>query len=266
MKTFRRISLLMLPYLALAFSACSAEKEVVESDDGSDVLTADLEANPSQTTYESTLEETDEVEDDSPAQSEPSPNSDGLDGFAIKAITAKGSGCPEDSVAINISEDQKAFTVTFGDFGIEVGPGVARSKKSCRLTLKLDVPKGWQYSVASFNHRGFIALDEGVEALHATRYFFKGKGKGGGFRHQEVGEIAKDFVYTDKVGILSAQLSHEWSDCVGKRNLQIDTAIQLKNSDPELFPDATGIFSNDSVDGEIRQVFGLNWRRCKKSQ
>lgn len=184
-------------------------------------------------------------------------------GFAIKAVATQGEGCPSDSTAVNISEDKKAFTITFSKFETSLEAGAKKSEIACRLSLSMDVPVGWQYAVASFNYRGFMALDEGIEALHSTRYFFTGKGKGGGFRHKEVGEISKDFVYTDKVDILTAVLSREWSACSGSRDLNIDTAIRLRNTNLKQFPTATALFSNDSIDGELKQEFGLSWRRCR---
>lgn len=261
MKLSRRALSIVLPSLTLALSACNANKmSQSEKEEVEEVLTADLGQNPS--AYEATDTGNTPGSGDATANEPASSPSEAPAGFAIKAIKTQGSGCPEESVAINISEDRKAFTVSFSQFAIELAAGEKSVQNSCRLTLKLDVPVGWQYSVASFNHRGFVTLDEGVEALHATRYFFKGRGKGGGFRHRETGPIAKDFVYTDSIGILTTVFSREWSDCVGKRDFMIDTAIQLKNSNLKKFPTATGLLSNDNADGEFRQDFGLTWRRC----
>lgn len=261
MKISRRALAFVLSSLTLAHNACSPDKADQNSEEQAEVeevLSADLGKNPSN--FQATENEADEGES---SDGEPSSSpSQAPAGFAIKAIKTQGPGCPEESVATNISDDRKAFTVSFSQFAIELPAGEKRVRNSCRLTLKLDVPVGWQYSVASFNHRGFLALDEGIEAIHATRYFFKGRGKGGGFRHTEIGEIAKDFVYTDSVGILTSVFSREWSDCVGRRDFIIDTAIQLKNKNPRKFPNATGILSNDNADGEFRQYFGLTWRRC----
>ncbi|RYZ60248.1 MAG: DUF4360 domain-containing protein [Proteobacteria bacterium] len=235
-----------------------------------EVLDGDLAANPSlpeipEVKIPDVLDEEEEEtapvaeEDNTPVDSTPAVPK----GFAIKAIASQGDGCPSDSTAINISEDKKAFTITFSQFQASLEAGTKKSEIACRLSLSLEVPVGWQYAVASFNYRGFLALDEGVEALHSTRYFFTGKGKGGGFRHREVGEISKDFVYSDKVDILTAVLSREWSACTGSRDLNIDTAIRLRNTDLKKYPNASGLFSNDSTDGELSQEFGLTWRRCR---
>ncbi|MBC7658402.1 MAG: DUF4360 domain-containing protein [Chitinophagaceae bacterium] len=183
-------------------------------------------------------------------------------GFAIEVIKAEGAGCPSGSFASNISPDKQAFTVTFSQFGTELVAGTKKSVKSCRVSLTTNVPEGWQYSVASFNFRGFLTIDEGVESLHATRYYFNKCGRSGGFKHQEVGPLTKDFVYTDMIGILTSTISHEWSACNGKSDLRIDTALRLRNTSVKKFPEAVGIISNDSVDGEITQKFGLSWRKC----
>ena len=101
------------------------------------------------------------------------------DPVTIKDITANGSGCPLGTVAQNISEDKQAFTLTFSEFVAETGPDTlsSQARKNCVVTLTLKVPVGWQYSVGSFNYRGFMGLDEGIKATHSTTYFFQGQPK-----------------------------------------------------------------------------------------
>lgn len=182
------------------------------------------------------------------------------DPVIIKKITTNGTGCPLGTVASNISEDKQAFTLTFSEFVAEAGPGLAPSagRKNCILTATLGVPVGWQYSIGSFYYRGFMALDQGIRATHSTSYFFAGVGRTGTFSSTKDGAYSSDYVYSDKVGLESVN----WSDCNAERDLNINTSIRVSNTNSTKYPTAQGLITNDSIDGEIKQVFGLSWRKC----
>lgn len=179
----------------------------------------------------------------------------------INKINVKGSGCPDSStVGVNIADDKQAFTVTFSEFAAETGPGIplSASRKNCVLTLALDVPAGWQFSIGNFYYRGFIQLDPAVKAEHTTSYFFEGQGRTGSFSSTTHGPFANEYVYQDVVGIASAI----WSPCSVKRALNINASVRVYNSDKVRYPNSQGFITNDSIDGEIHQVWGLTWRRC----
>lgn len=182
----------------------------------------------------------------------------------IKSIKLNGTGCPMGSVAQNISEDKQAFTLTFSEFVAETGPGLSPSnaRKNCVVTATLNVPVGWQYSIGSFYYRGYMGLDEGIVATHSTTYFFEGQGRTGRFQSTKEGPLAEDFIFTDKIGLSSAVMPDTWSDCSKQRALNINTSIRVSNVDSASYPNAQGLITNDSIDGEIKQVFGLTWRRC----
>ncbi|MBC7530200.1 MAG: DUF4360 domain-containing protein [Oligoflexus sp.] len=181
----------------------------------------------------------------------------------IKKITAAGTGCPDASTySTNISPDNQAFTVTFSDFIAEVGAGIPLSagRKNCSLTLDLQIPNGWQFSIATFNYRGFMDLGDKVQAEHTTSYFFQGQ-PSGTFQAKEVGPKSKDFVYTEKLGLTSVYIPNVWSPCNISRALTINPSIRVSKM-AGAKAGAQGLITNDSVDGEIKQVFGMVWRRC----
>jgi hypothetical protein len=180
--------------------------------------------------------------------------------ITIKKIQYNGTGCPLGTVAKNVSEDKTAFTLTFSEFVAEAGPGIPLSagRKNCVATLVLDVPAGWQYSIASFYYRGFMALDKGMKAEHSASYFIEGQGKTGTFASQKSGPFENDYVYNDNIGIIS----DVWSPCGVERALNINASIRVSNTDSRKYPNAQGLITNDSIDGQITQVWGLTWRRC----
>jgi hypothetical protein len=183
----------------------------------------------------------------------------------IKSIKVNGTGCPLGTVAQNISEDKQAFTLTFSEFVAETGPGLSptAARKNCVVTATLKVPVGWQYSIGSFFYRGYMGLDEGIRAVHSTSYFFEGQGRTGTFSATKEGPLAQDFLFTDKIGLSSAVMPDTWSECSKERALNINTSIRVSNKNSANYPNAQGLITNDSIDGEITQVFGLTWRRCR---
>ncbi|WP_176736789.1 DUF4360 domain-containing protein [Oligoflexus tunisiensis] len=180
--------------------------------------------------------------------------------ITIENIQYNGSGCPFGTVAQNVSDDKQAFTLTFSEFFAEAGPDVslAQGRKNCIATVTLHIPAGWQYSVADFYYRGFMQLDEGIKAEHSVDYSFEGQGRTSRFESIMNGPYESDYVYSDSVGISSTV----WSPCGVSRALNLNTKIRVSNSNKRNFPDARGFITNDSVDGQITQVFGLTWRPC----
>ncbi len=189
----------------------------------------------------------------------------------IKNIVAMGSGCKTtDSYATNISEDGQAFTITFSEFAAQLGDGISplENRKNCSINLDLEVPSGWQFSVATFNYRGYLDQSAGVEARHSTSYFFQGADGSkpentGRFERVQRGEASGEFVLTDKIGLTSVYIPNTWSPCNTSRILTLNPSISLR----KLKPTSKGeyaMMTNDSVDGEIKQEFGFVWRKCTK--
>jgi hypothetical protein len=182
----------------------------------------------------------------------------------IKSIEPKGTGCPtKQSVSTNISSDGKAFTVTFSQFEAAIGNGLepTAARKNCSLLATLDVPAGWQFSIATFNYRGYMQLDYGIKATHATQYWFQGETDTGYVKAEVSGPAARDFIYSDKVGLSSVYIPDRWSPCNKSRALVINPSVSLRKL-PGADANAQGYIANDSVDGDVDNVFGLVWRRC----
>ncbi len=179
----------------------------------------------------------------------------------IDNISFKGTGCSDASTAsVNVAPDKQAFTVSFSEFIAEAGPGIPASanRKNCNLTLDLDIPAGWQFSIVDFNFRGFVNLDAGVNAEHSATYFLQGDPQQLKFSSVSKGSFTQDYVYTDKVGVGSVV----WSACGAKRALSVNTAIRVWNTDKVKFPTAAGLITNDTIDGQIVQKYGITWRQC----
>ncbi|NRA62860.1 MAG: DUF4360 domain-containing protein [Pseudobacteriovorax sp.] len=181
--------------------------------------------------------------------------------ISIVDINHNGSGCPLGTVAENVSDDKQAFTVTFSDYIAEAGPGLTPrdGRKNCQLTLTLNVPQGWQFSIASFDYRGFAFLDRGVKADYRTSYYFQGDRATETVTRTAWGYYDDNFQFREELGLASAV----WSPCGAERALNINTAISVRNTNKRRNPDAEGVIGTDSIDGQIQQIWGISWRRCR---
>ncbi|HYX39017.1 MAG TPA: DUF4360 domain-containing protein [Oligoflexus sp.] len=178
----------------------------------------------------------------------------------ITMVSVNGSGCPKDSVQTNIAKDRLSFSLNFWDYLAEVKPGSTPSsqRKFCQISVDLDVPTGWRFAVAGFDYRGYIKLDEGIEAAHNTEYYIQGTGmQGNSVTNSKKGPQDNAFFYQQQVKIAD----QVWSSCEKQRTMQIKLKMQVTNTDPNRFPNAEGTIGTDSVEGSF-QKWKLSWSRC----
>ncbi len=199
---------------------------------------------------------------DAPLPSAPLPSGIDLNQIYIKGITVNGTGCRTGNFEQNLSNDKRAFTLTFSEFFAEIGPGLdpGRARRNCNVTLKLNVPAGYQYTVGTFNYRGHMTLDAGVKGELATNYFFSGVPAQGTYSKARVGDFDEDYVFTDAVGFTTNYVPGNWSPCDVERPFSINSTITLSRLDGN--SNSQGLISSESIDGELVQQFGLAYRRC----
>ena len=175
----------------------------------------------------------------------------------INNIVHGGTGCPIDTVAGDISEDGKAFTLLFDEYIVEAGPDIPRrdGRKSCQLTVNLHVPQGWSYSIFEVDYAGYAALDRGTSGEQSSTYYFQGtRGNKVKLATRLRGYMDDDYEISDRLG-LSALV---WSPCGVNRALNIKTALRVKARRGK-----SALMTLDSIDGEITHVYGFRWRRCR---
>jgi len=187
------------------------------------------------------------------AQSYPDPNQ-----VFIRNITANGSGCPIGSVGSDISPDAKAFTLTFSDYQAEMGPGIplSESRKNCQVSVAMNIPQGWSYTLLKVDYRGFATLDPGVIGQQRSTYYFQGasgRTNSGSLFTNMYGPYSKDFIVSDDIEIQDLV----WSPCGVTRSLNINTEVRLQGP-----RGSRGYITQDSIDGELTQTYLISWRRC----
>ncbi|MFW7380677.1 MAG: DUF4360 domain-containing protein [Oligoflexus sp.] len=175
----------------------------------------------------------------------------------ISRISYNGSGCPLGTVNENVSTDRQAFTLTFSEYAAEAGPTLALSaqRRNCQVTVDLNFPSGWSYSIVSIDYRGFAFLDRGVRGTHAASYYFQGQGQTARSSTTLRGFFNDSYFVRDVLGLNAVV----WSPCGARRALNINSEVRVDN---RFNRNAEGLMTVDSIDGQVIHTYNLAWRRC----
>lgn len=94
----------------------------------------------------------------------------------ILKVGTGGTGCPQGTVSTILSEDQTVVTLIYDTYVASIGPGIAvtEQRKNCQLTLELQYPGGFQYSILSADYRGYANIEKGVTGTLKSTYYFAG--------------------------------------------------------------------------------------------
>ncbi len=172
----------------------------------------------------------------------------------IRSITYQGTGCPQGTVGQSLSTDQTSFTMIFDQLVASKGPGIPieNSTKTCQVNLDLKVPKGWQYSIATIDYRGFMSLPKKMKATQEATYYFEGDGELASADTTFAGPVTKEYLIRDTIPFSTVV----WSSCDKARPLTITSQLSLKGGTEP------GQISNDSIEGKIGFVVALQWKPC----
>lgn len=181
-----------------------------------------------------------------------------------------------------------SFTLIFDKYVAQIGPGVAttESRKFCQVNLQLHYPQGFQYSILKTIYRGFAQLDAGVTGSQEATYYFSGRMSApfpppthslpsqllshfipsntpaknivetnqASTKSTFKGPLQQDYKIEDDVALASVI----WSPCGADLPINIKSQISLAST----VSTAKGLLTDDSVDGTITWVTGIQWRRC----
>jgi hypothetical protein len=174
-------------------------------------------------------------------------------GVTIDSIQSNGLGCPKGSTAAVVSPDGEALTVSFSQFQATVSPGGgSQAKVKCQLHIKLSIPAGWSYALASVDYRGFIALDDKVTASRQSRYHITGESPETTASTDFNGAVNDDYYVRD----IGGDAPPYQSRCGKGKNLMIQSELDIDNS---ANPQGTGLITVDTLDSE---VYHLTWQTC----
>jgi hypothetical protein len=178
-------------------------------------------------------------------------------GVTINSINYGGSGCPQGTVSQFISDDRTTFTLIFDQYIANVGPGtnIADARKNCQINVDFHYPGGYQFSIYKQDYRGYVKLDNGVNGLQKSTFYFSGTENQVSTSTNFAGPMDKDYLITDTVPFDSTV----WSPCGKDGALNINTQVRVDNSGRS---GGQGQLTTDSIDGKVSFVFGMSWRKC----
>ena len=155
-----------------------------------------------------------------------------------------GNGCPERSASVTVSPDGQALTILFDKFAA-LGNNVSESRKSCNLSIPIQVPQGFQISFYDADYRGYVS-PETTGKLRAE-YFFAGQ-RGPVFARSFNGETNYD------VRDSLATRTDVWSACGASENMRINASMVARGK---------GMATVDSFDLAHRGLlYHIQYRAC----
>ena len=182
----------------------------------------------------------------------------------IKQVTYGGTGCPQSSAQVVISEDRKTLSVLFSKFDLEIVPGTTTSlSKDCRVLVDLKVPSNIRATVVRVDDRGFNKLPVAAKSVlrqsyslvdlttqQSSRTIFR--------RKIFQGPVENDFAVASRI----KKLQH-WSNC--GQDFRLDMGVSLKLDNQQRKESALTVL--DSADGQLgkrKTQYHLKWKRCQK--
>ncbi|MES2855931.1 MAG: DUF4360 domain-containing protein [Bdellovibrionota bacterium] len=170
-----------------------------------------------------------------------------------------GPGCPQGTVSITMSPDDKAISILFDQFVVEAGlDGRPMGYSSCNLSIPVHIPQGYSVSVLQVDYRGYNSLPRGASSTLSTNYFFNAQGgssnRGVTLSRQFRGPADAPYLATDR---LAAEAT-VWTPCGAEANLRVNTNMRVNSPRREY-----AMSTVDSADISAGLVYHIQWRRCR---
>lgn len=174
--------------------------------------------------------------------------------ITIDVATVNGSGCPVGTAAVAISEDAKAFTVTYSDYLVTTAVG-GPTQENCQISSIVNVPGGFTYAISKTDYRGYGELGAGVTGQLRGRYYFQGMSPTAYTVHEIKGPVAGDWQATDEVAVTALV----WHPCGAKRNLNVNTRLTIATNNTN---DTKSYLTMDSTDQSFSTLYHFAWMTC----
>lgn len=181
------------------------------------------------------------------------------DKIVVDLITINGSGCPEGTVAVAVSPDNTAFTVTYSKYLAQVGPSLAPAlaRVNCQLAVQVHVPQGFTYAIASADYRGFAHVEKGAIVQEQADYYFQGNPQTTYVTHTFDGPMDDNFQVTDKTELAATS----YLPCGEKRYLNINTELRAYGGTSDTTK-LTSYITMDSTDLSVSTEYTFAWLPC----
>lgn len=186
-------------------------------------------------------------------------------GFAqslqIEEVQLTGQGCPQGSVAVQISPDASSFTVLYDRLTLVAGADTTDASTECKVRIRLKKPLRMGFRIEEVDFRGYVYLDPGVVGAQKVRVT-SGNGSDKhalaefGYERWK-GPINENFVLT----ALRSSEPPTTIDCKPMKEksvIVLATKLHIKKAGGS----KVGQITVDSADGRLSQKYRLRWTNC----
>ncbi|MBS1972046.1 MAG: DUF4360 domain-containing protein [Bdellovibrionales bacterium] len=167
-----------------------------------------------------------------------------------------GTGCPAGSASVTLSPDETALSILFDSYLAEAGSTTGRTvdRKSCNISIPVQVPNGYSVSIFQVDYRGFNLIPAaGAYTRMDTEYFWAGS-RGPRFARVYSGPTNDNYTLSD--GLVAQTMV--WTPCGASVNLRVNSSIMAQTNRQQ----QQTMITVDSADLTSGLVYHLQWRRC----
>ena len=167
-----------------------------------------------------------------------------------------GTGCPAGTASVTLSPDETALSILFDQFATEAGRTTGRQidRKSCNLSIPVQVPSGYSVALFQVDYRGYNAVPAGALNRFDVEYFWAGS-RGPRVARIFNGPMNDNYTLTDN--LLASSIV--WTPCGASVNLRVNASM-MAQSNRQM---EQTIGTVDSVDLTNGIVYHLQTRRCR---
>jgi len=100
-------------------------------------------------------------------------------------------------------------------------------------------------------------LDSGLVGTMRSEFWLQGtSSRRFQLRSNITGPFADDYLRREQIPLNALT----WSSCLSNRAVNVRTSVSITGANSH--NRKQGLMTVDSLDGELRQIYGLHWRRC----
>jgi len=157
-------------------------------------------------------------------------------------------------VSATLSPDATTLSILFDAYIVETGGQTGRTfdRKSCNVSIPVNVPQGYSVSIISVDYRGFNQLPPGAQSTFNVQYFFAGS-QGPAFVRNFRGPLTDEYLIRNRLEVGAIV----WSACGASPLLRTNASLSLRGSGNQ-----QAMATVDSEDVAAALVYLLQWRRC----
>lgn len=156
-----------------------------------------------------------------------------------------GSGCPEGTGSVVLSEDKRTLSILFDEYMVE-----DNHYASCNIAIALSVPAGVSIALLEIDYRGYASIPDlhGRKGRFRTEYFFAGETGPVRVETFPRGFDSNFMVSHDIVGAV-------WAPCGAEVITRANTSLKTWGTGSFLAIDTADVTSNGIT-------FHLDWDYC----